>query len=99
MSLVRNGRAIRQLLMRGVRISVSRWLRLSLYDHVFRIDAPASFLTNQGISSLIGWGNPSCLSITGARNVTILNGRENIEREGAIFRFMFSKSCALPLLF
>ena len=38
--------------------------------------APGYFLTNQGIASVIGLVNPSCLSITGAWNATLLNGRE-----------------------
>ena len=36
---------------------------------------PCSFMTNQGITSVSGFANSSRLSITGAENLTLLNGR------------------------
>ena len=50
---------------------------------------PAHFHTNQEISSLIRWGNPSGLSITGSatleddRDIGWERGRDEREREGA----------------
>ena len=38
--------------------------------------APCSFLTNQGITSLIGLWNPSCLTITCERNARLLKSGE-----------------------
>ena len=47
-------------------------------ENVFPVYCPCirSFLTDQGIFPMIGSGNPSCISITGALNATLFNGRE-----------------------
>ena len=58
--------------------------------------APGSFLSNEGISSLIGSGNPSCMSITGEWNTTLLNGRETY-RELLGFRIPRSSTQFCPL--
>ena len=56
---------------------------------------PASEFANLDISSLIGSGNPSYLSISAASMQNKL--REGAEREGVFLGRSFSKTCFLPL--
>ena len=55
-------------------------------DFDFR-SAPGSFLPNQGLSSLNGMENPSCLSITGPWNTTLLHLGRGYWRSLCLFGF------------
>ena len=61
------------------------------------LTTPSSLLTNQESTSLIGSGNPSCLSIIGALIGSLLNGGGGREMGGQWLQWFHLKDfCALP---
>ena len=64
-----NGIAFHQQLVSEMRCEEKRLevtVPASSGEHNRFQSSPSAFLTHQGISSVIGCGNPSCLQITGA---------------------------------
>ena len=89
--------AIHQLLVREMRcedIYFCACLCMSLFG--FWI-APGSCLANQRMSSLIGLGNPSCLSITIAYTALSSKWGRNVQREGVFCWVSFQNRAAHPL--